>query len=245
MSSQHGTEDSNNSMEHTPDITQLEQTLEVSLNDPALLHRALVHSSFANENPGTRPNERLEFLGDAVLDLVIGEELFQHLDDADEGELTKRRAAIVSGQSCARVAAAINLGDYLFLGKGEEASNGRHKQANLAGSIEAVIAAIYLDLGMETVHRVIKRLFCRELEQAYAGILTIDYKSKLQEIVQANNQELPVYKLVSEDGPGHDKTFTVTVMVDNKIMATASGKSKKTAEILAARYTLKKLEHKR
>ena len=149
------------------DLAVLQQILGVSFKDPSLLEQALIHSSYVNENPGLAltSNERLEFLGDAILGSVIAEKLYQDLPSFTEGELTKLRATLVRRDTLARVARAIGLGDYLYLGKGEESSGGRHKPVNLAGALEAVIAAIYLDQSLVTAKNFILRLFSKELQK--------------------------------------------------------------------------------
>jgi ribonuclease-3 len=178
------------------DLAALQQTLGVSFNDPSLLEEALVHSSYVNENPAVAtPNERLEFLGDAVLGLVIAEELYRRLPQSSEGEMTALRSSLVRRDALSRLAKAINLGDYLYLGKGEEASGGRRKPANLAGALEAVIAAILLDQGLTITRTFILKLMAKELNQAIRQGIEPDYKSQLQELVQARYQQTPVYQL--------------------------------------------------
>jgi len=225
------------------DLAALQQTLSVSFNDPALLEQALVHSSYVNENPDLAPdsNERLEFLGDAVLDLVVAEKLYQDLPHSTEGEMTRRRAALVRRDTLARIARTIKLGDYLYLGKGEEASSGRRKPANLAGALEAVIAAIFLDQGSTTTKKFILRLFNEELQKVASQGARVDYKSQLQELIQAKEQQTPAYQLVEEMGPDHDRRFTVEVRVGDTVLGKGSGKSKKTAETEAARTALEQL----
>ena len=175
------------------DLAVLQQTLGVSFNDSSVLEQALVHGSYINENPAftLASNERLEFLGDAILGLVIAEKLYRDLPRSTEGEMTKLRAELVRGKTLARVARAIRLGDYLYLGKGEEASGGRHKPANLADALEAVIAAVFLDRGLSAAGDFILRLFAEELEKVVSRGVGIDYKSQLQELVQAEKQPTP------------------------------------------------------
>ena len=225
------------------DLAALQQTLGVSFNDESLLEQALVHSSYINENPGFAPssNERLEFLGDAVLGLIVAEKLYQDFPHFTEGEMTKLRAALVCQDTLARIARTIGLGDYLYLGKGEESSGGRHKPANLAGALEAVIGAIFLDQGSATTSDFILRLFNKELEEVARRGVGVDYKSQLQELIQARGQPVPVYRVVATKGPDHDKRFTVEVGTDDMVLGKGSGKSKKAAEIEAARSALEKL----
>ncbi len=225
------------------DLATLQQTLGVSFNDLSLLEQALVHSSYINENPGLAPtsNEKLEFLGDAALGLIIAERLYYDFPCSTEGEMTRLRAALVCQGALARLARAIRLGDYLYLGKGEEASGGRHKPANLAGVLEAVIAAIFLDQGWATTKDSVLRLFSKELEKVASQGAGVDYKSQLQELVQARQQSTPVYHIIDAVGPDHDKRFTVEVRVGDTVLGKGSGKSKKMAETEAARSALQQL----
>jgi len=225
------------------DLIELQQSLGVSFSDLSLLEQALVHSSYINENPGfaLTSNERLEFLGDAVLGLVIAEELYWDFPQFSEGEMTRLRAALVRRETLARVARAIRLGDYLYLGKGEEASGGRGKPSNLAGALEAVIAAVFLDQGLTATKELILRLFNEELERVVSRGAEVDYKSQLQELTQAKQQPAPVYQLVEATGPAHDRRFTVEVKIGDTVLGRGSGKSKKTAEAEAARSALQRL----
>ena len=225
------------------DSAALQQTLGVSFNDLSLLEQALVHSSYINENPGLAPtsNERLEFLGDAVLGVVVAEKLYQDFPQFTEGEMTKLRAALVRRDTLARVARDIRLGDYLYLGKGEKASGGRGKSVNLAGALEAVIAAIFLDQGSAVTRDFILRLFNKELQRAVNQGLEVDFKSQLQELVQARQQSTPTYQVVEAVGPDHDKRFTVEVRVGDTVLGRGSGKSKKLAETEAALSALQRL----
>jgi len=225
------------------DLASLQQTLGVSFNDAALLEQALVHSSYINENPGFAPtsNERLEFLGDAVLDLIVAEKLYQDFPHFTEGEMTKLRAALVRRDTLARMARAIRLGGHLYLGKGEEASGGRDKPANLAAALEAVIAAIFLDRGSTTAREFILRLLDTELQKVVSRGTGVDYKSQLQELIQAREQQTPTYHVIEATGPDHGKIFTVEVRLGETVLGRGSGKSKKAAESEAARSALEKL----
>jgi len=225
------------------DLAALQEILGVSFEDSSLLEQALIHSSYINENPdlALTSNERLEFLGDAVLGLIIAEKLYHDLPSLTEGEMTKLRAALVRGDTLARAARAVGLGDYLYLGKGEEASGGRHKPANLAGGLEAVIAAIFLDQGSAVAENFILRLFNEELEKAISQGGGADYKSQLQELIQAKEQQTPAYYVVEAKGPDHDRRFTVEVRVGDTVLGRGTGKSKKAAETEAARSALEQL----
>ncbi|MFC2072808.1 ribonuclease III [Chloroflexota bacterium] len=225
------------------DLAALQQTLGVIFNDASLPEQALVHSSYINENPGFAPtsNERLEFLGDAVLGLFVAEKLYQDSPHLAEGEMTKLRAALVCQDTLARMARAIGLGDHLYLGKGEEASGGRHKPANLAGAMEAIIAAVFLDRDSSTARDFILRLLDIELENALNQRTAVDCKSELQELIQDKEQQQPSYHVIEETGPDHAKTFTVEVRLGETVLGRGSGKNKKAAETEAARSALEKL----
>jgi ribonuclease-3 len=225
------------------DLDSLQQDLEVNFKNVSLLEQALIHSSYANENPGlvSASNERLEFLGDAVLGVVVGEKLYRDHPDFSEGKMTKLRAALVRKETLARIAKSISLGEHLYLGKGEETSGGRHKQANLAAALEAVIAAVFLDRGGRVARDLILRLVEPELDKAMNHTMASDYKSELQELVQSSRQRAPTYHVIETSGPDHSKVFTVEVRLDGQVLGTGSGKSKKAAETEAARSALAKL----
>ena len=225
------------------DITALQEILSVTFNKPSLLEQALVHSSYVNENPAfvSGHNERLEFLGDAVLGFIVAEKLYQDFPDLSEGEMTKLRSVLVRRETLARVAKAVRLGDFLYLGKGEEASGGRGKTANLAGALEAVIAATFLDQGVATTRNFVLRLLNEELARVVSQGMIVDYKSRLQELMQSRYQSTPVYRLVEEVGPDHDKRFTVEVLTGDTALGQGTGKNKKSAETEAARLALERL----
>jgi ribonuclease-3 len=226
-----------------PDIQELEKTLKLSFRQPDLLKQALVHSSYVNENPSREigHNERLEFLGDAVLDFIVAEKLYRDFPQISEGEMTRLRAALVRRETLARIAVDIRLGSYLLMGKGEEATGGRSKAPNLAGALEALIAAVYLDLGAAATCELINNLYAEEWTKLNDRAVLLDTKSRLQEMTQSRFQEIPVYRLVSETGPDHDKQFMVEVLVNAKVMGSGTGKSKKQAETEAARLAIKRL----
>jgi ribonuclease III len=222
------------------DIAKLEKILGVTFNQPSLLEQALVHSSYINENPAITisHNERLEFFGDAVLDFIVADRLYREIPGLTEGEMTKARATLVRRDTLAHIASVIKLGDFLYMGKGEESSGGRRKAPNLAGALEAVIAAIYLDQGIGVTGVIVNRLLAEEWQKLTSRGADIEYKSKLQELTQSSFKSAPVYQLVSETGPDHDKVFVVEVIVNGKTMGTGTGKSKKIAETEAARLAL-------
>lgn len=224
------------------ELVELQNSLGVSFDDLSLLEQALVHSSYVNENPGfaSVSNERLEFLGDAVLGLVIAEELYLSLPLLSEGEMTRVRAILVRRDSLARLARSLGLGNFVYLGKGEEASGGRRKPRNLASTLEAVVAAIFLDQGLVAARDFIVRLFADELNRVFSQGIRIDYKSQLQEFMQARQQSAPVYEVVAAEGPAHDMKFTVEVRLGDTVLGRGSGKSKKMAEAEAAYLALQK-----
>ena len=222
------------------DLAVLQKTIGVSFNNPSLLEQAMVHSSYVNENPAIAPidNERLEFLGDAILGFIIAEKLYRDFPELTEGEMTRLRSVLVCRETLASVAGAIKLGDYLYLGRGEEASGGRHKATNLAGALEAVIAAVFLDRGLAVARKLVLKLLGRELNKVAERDVEVDYKSRLQELIQSKYQVTPAYRLVEAMGPDHNRIFTVEVMAGDVMLGKGSGKSKKVAEAEAARLAL-------
>ncbi len=224
------------------DLVALQQTLGVSFGDAWLLEQALIHSSYINENTGfaLASNERLEFLGDAVLGLVVAEKLYRNFPDFTEGKMTRLRAALVRRDTLARMARAMKLGGHLYLGKGEEASGGRNKAVNLAGALEAVIGAIFLDRGFPTASDFVLRLLDTELKKVAGLGQEVDYKSELQELIQARQQRTPTYHVIAASGPAHNRVFTVEVRVGAEVLGTGSGRSKKAAESEAARSALER-----
>jgi len=222
------------------ELATLLEMLKISFNDLSLLEQAMVHSSYLNENPSYVPfsNERLEFLGDAILGFIVAEKLYQDFPDLTEGEMTRLRSVLVRRDTLARLARDVRLGDYLYLGKGEEASGGRHKSANLAGAMEAMVAAVFLDQGLTITRELVIKLFDEELQKVMRQGAEVDYKSQLQELIQSRYQLTPDYRLIEATGPDHDKRFTVEVMLGDTVLGRGSGKSKKMAETEAARSAL-------
>jgi ribonuclease-3 len=211
--------------------------------DERLLRRALVHPSFRNEHPEEPGhNERLEFLGDAVLDLVVAEELMARLPDSPEGELTRRRAAVVNEASLALTAERLDLGSMLLLGRGEEMNNGRARPSILSDAVEAVAGAIYLDAGFRTAQKVALDWLKPLLDEAIGGAAPDDAKTALQERLRARGRGAPSYALVAEEGPDHEKVFRVEISVDGQVLASGDGRSKKEAEKDAARQALAVIE---
>ena len=211
--------------------------------DPVHGLAALTHKSYVNEHRDEgADNERLEFLGDAVVDLAVSHRLMERFPDADEGELSKLRALLVNEETLARVARLFGLGDLLRMGRGEEMTGGRDKSSVLADALEAVIGAVYLSSGLTGALLVVDRLFGNLLQGVAEGKSGEDWKTRLQELVQTRLRQSPRYRVVSEEGPDHSKTFEVEVTVGTELFARARGRSKKEAEQAAARETLTMLE---
>src|SRR6266849_6352219 len=218
-------------------VRALEARLRVSFPDPALGLLALTHKSYTNEHRGDSvgDNERLEFLGDAVVDLAISHRLMERFPGASEGELSKLRALIVNEEGLARIARQIGLGEILLLGRGEELTGGRQKNSVLADALEAVLGSVYLSAGWDTVLELVDRLFGEALEGVADGRSGYDYKTRLQEQVQLRLRQAPKYRVLSETGPAHERVFEVEVTIGDELTAQATGRSKKEAEQAAAR----------
>jgi len=219
----------------------LEHTLGFSFKDPSLLHQALVHLSYCNENglDQLESYERLEFLGDAVLELSVSTELYLRFPNADEGELTKTRSSIVRRETLAQIARRIDLGSYLFVGKGIESSSDSQLESVLAAAFEALVAAVYIDQGNEFTRALILRLIEPELTQAEQMEGPPENpKSQLQELTQGQGLKPPTYELVSSEGPDHGPVFTVNVLVNGQVVGTGAGGKKSEAEGAAARSAL-------
>jgi len=214
-------------------LEHLEKHIGYEFKDKSILVRAMTHSSYANEKKLEKQdsNERLEFLGDAVLELAISEYLFQNSPKLSEGELTKTRASLVCEPALAFCARGIDLGCYLYLGKGEESTGGRGRDSIISDSLEALIGAIYLDGGFTRAKDFIEEHVLRDLENKK---LFYDSKTILQELAQAGGEERISYQLIREEGPDHEKTFTVEVKMGNKVLGSGTGKTKKSAEQEAA-----------
>ncbi|MCE5333998.1 MAG: ribonuclease III [Desulfobacteraceae bacterium] len=229
------------------DLEKLQVELGYRFQKVELLFRALVHRSFAYENHDVpADNETLEFLGDSVLGLAISHLLLDLFPDCDEGELSRLRSSIVNERELAQIASTVNLGEYLLLGKGEELSGGRQKASLLADALEALLAAVYLDGGLDAAVVLVKKMFHRYLERREEEFLLKaldkDYKTQLQELTQARIKLTPTYFLEAEEGPDHDKTFHMRVAIGERVLAHGSGKSKKEAQQEAARWAIAKLE---
>jgi ribonuclease-3 len=219
--------------------------LEDSFIDKHLFHLSLTHSSWVNEsnNGDCQSNERLEFLGDAVIDAVIAQSLYEKYPDFTEGDLTKLRSNIVNGVSLAKVARELGLGNHLLLGKGEEASGGRNKESNLANAFEALAGALFLDRGYSAASQFILQNLNIESPDIRGVKSHNDSKTDLQTLVQSKTSFTPYYKLISKDGPDHDPTFVVEVRVEDKVMGTGVGTSINKAEMEAAANALTRFQN--
>lgn len=218
-------------------MNNLEKSIDYTFKDKRLLKCALTHTSFANESK-TSSNERLEFLGDSVLSFFVSDHIFKNYKDMPEGELTRLRSSLVCEAALCVFAREIGLGDNLLLGKGEEKSGGRNRDSILADAFEALLAAIFLDGGIENAKKFVYKFVLRELENKDINHSNKDYKTLLQEIIQRNPEEVISYILTGESGPDHDKTFEVEVHLNSNVIGKGSGKSKKAAEEAAAKQAL-------
>ena len=227
------------------ELLALAQRLGVTFHDIGLLHTALVHTSYANEAQGrVAHNERLEFLGDAVLELASSTYLYTHFPRLPEGELTKTRASIVCSAALAKIAARLGLGEYLLLGHGEEMSGGRARTTNLEDAFEAVLGAIYLDQGWEAARDYALRQLAPEFDQVRHGENLQDYKTLLQELVQKTPGSTIAYELLEATGPDHAKHYRYAVVIDGKTCGEGEGSSKKEAEQQAAQRALAKFKER-
>ncbi len=225
-------------------LAVLESALGYTFTDPSLLDCALTHRSFANENPDLlkADNERLEFLGDAVLTLCISDLLMKKNSESTEGDLSKIRSSIVNEKPLAGLARELRIGDYLLLGKGEDSSGGRAKNSLLANALEAIIAAVYCDAGFDGAYIFIRDRFRSLLDTATDGVAYQDHKTSLQEITQNRFRLIPRYTVIREFGPDHDKVFQVRVAIGDISAAAGLGRNKKEAEQRAARKALEAIE---
>jgi len=221
-------------------LSELEALLDHTFAERSLLSRALTHKSFANEKrlDYSSHNERLEFLGDTILDFIISDHMMKLLPESPEGELSKLRALIVSEANISQAARALGLGRHLLLGRGEELTGGRDKSSLLANALEAVIASLYLDGGMDIAYRFVAGLFDDDVRRAIDEGETRDFKTDLQERCQSLFGSPPTYIVVGESGPDHQKVFEVAIHADGRTLGRGSGRSKKEAEQMAAKEAL-------
>jgi ribonuclease-3 len=227
-------------------LTSLEDALGVRFHNRRLLVQALSHSSYIYEQglPYTAGNERLEFLGDSVLGMVMAEYLYRHYPNYPEGKLSKVKSVVVSKKILARAGVRINLGDYILLGRGENLTGGRQRKSLLANVMESLIGAVYLDQGLETTREFIHRHLECEVEPAISGRSIRDHKSELQEIAQQVSGQVPRYRVTNTRGPDHDRVFEVEVYLDDMVAGLGSGKSKKSAEQKAAEAAIREYREK-
>ena len=224
------------------DLSNLEKKIKIEFKNKSLLKEALTHRSYLNENPKMGPhNERMEFLGDSVLELITSEFLFKKYPDQAEGQLTVLRAALINYQILARVAREIGLENYIFLSKGEAKDTGKGREAILANAFEALLAAIYLDRGYKLSHDFISRFLLPHLDEILKKQLYRDSKSFLQEMIQDKFKVTPTYKVLEESGLDHQKNFRIGVYVGEKLIAEGRGSSKQEAEVNAASQALSSL----
>ena len=215
-----------------PDLSQLSARLGYAFTDSSLLETAMHHRSWNAENDGGESNERLEFLGDAVLGWVVADIVYSQHSDLPEGKLTDLRKSVVNALALAEVAAELGIGEHLMLGKGEDAAGGREKTSILSDALEAVIGAMYIDAGPQVTHRVVSELMRTRIVDAVGGLDRLDAKTRLQEL--ASRLEAQVHYKVKDEGPDHDKMFFATVFVGDRELGYGEGKSKKAAEQIAA-----------
>jgi len=225
------------------DWLALQRAIGINFKDESLLNQAFIHSSYVNENPGSQltDNERLEFLGDALLSFIVAEELYHGFSNFGEGDLTEIRVSLIRQETLAGIASEIKLGDYLLLGKGEEATGGRNKPTNLADAFESLIGAIYLDKGLAIARNFVLDKFASQLEDARVKGVGRNYKALLQELTQARYKQLPAYRVTQSSGPDHDKSFIVEVRLGDRVLGAGSGKTKRAAEMGAARSAWQQL----
>jgi len=225
------------------DWQALQQIIGINFKDKFLLQQAFIHSSYTNENPGApiTDNERLEFLGDALLSFIVAEELYREFPNFGEGKLTEIRVSLIRQETLADIATGLKLGDYLLLGKGEEATGGRRKQTNLADAFEALIGAIFLDQGLGIAADFVLARYAAQLEEVRAKGIERNYKALLQELTQAKYKQLPAYRIVEASGPDHDKSFVIKVTLGERTLGSGSGKTRRAAEMEAARSAWEKL----
>ena len=219
---------------------RLERDLGVSFRDRSLLELAFVHSSYLNENPEALPasNERLEFLGDALLGFVVAQDVYQRVPGGSEGDLTSLRSDLVRGETLARVADSLQLGEYLILGKGEEASGGRDRESNLAATFEALVGALFLDQGYGPARDFVSRILSEKLTAVASSGVSQNPKSLLQELIQERGEGSPSYRIVDVSGEDHAREFTAEVLVSGNVMGRGVGRRKALAEQEAAKSAL-------
>ncbi len=228
-----------------PSLSDIQERIAYRFSNPELLQRSLTHKSYANENRLSYHNERMEFLGDAVLNFIVSEYLMTTCPDSTEGDLSRLRAAVVSEPALAAIAREVGLGAFILLGRGEEQTGGREKESLLANSLEALIASVYMDGGKEAAEKLVLLFFEPLIRKTCTSRVNLDYKTELQELCQERLKQLPIYRIVSETGPDHQKIFEVEVWIKDRLSGHGTGRNKKEAEQKAAKEALEKLSDKR
>ena len=223
------------------ELEKLEKSIKYEFNNKEILKRALTHTSYANEHK-KESNEKLEFLGDSILEFISSDYIYHKYPSLTEGEMTKVRAAVVCGENLAKVAKLYNIGEWLYLGNSELRSGGKDRVAILEDATEAIIAAIYLDGGIEPVKKFIIENLKEEIEKATKNVGIKDYKTVLQEILQENGEVKIQYEIIKEMGPDHDKSFIAQVKLNGKVLAKGEGKSKQKAEMKAAKKAINEIK---
>lgn len=224
-------------------IENLEKTIQYTFRNKDNLILALTHSSYANEYKSEKleSNERIEFLGDSVLSVIISENIYKNYSHLSEGEMTKFRANVVCETSLEHCASSLNIGQYLLLGKGEEFTGGRTRTSILSDAMEALIGAIYIDGGFESAKNFVINHMNKYIDESIKGEIFLDYKTQLQEIVQKSNDHKVSYEIIDEKGPDHNKIFVSQVKLDEKVIGKGEGRTKKEAEQMAAKNSLKQI----
>lgn len=225
----------------TTSLEKLAEKIGYKFSDKSLLETAMRHSSWTAENIGFESNERLEFLGDSVIGFVVADIMYRRYPDFDEGKLTDLRKIVVNMNALSRVATQLGLGEFILLGRGEEAGGGREKTSILANALEAVFAAVYLDSDAMSAYALVRSLLSESIDEALAALKQLDAKSQLQELCSRLDNPVPEYR-VTDEGPDHAKTFYAAVYIGNDWMGAGSGRSKKVAEELAAQQAFATLQ---
>ena len=233
----------NDKRSRTRQLEKLQSVLGIKFKDKRMLERALIHRSYLNEHlPEMADNERLEYLGDSVLGLIVNEYLFKHFENYQEGELAKIKSVVVSEETLAEVAHNLNVGSFLLMGRGEETTGGRDRASILANTLEAIIGAYYLDSGLRDARRFVLGFLKKHVDRIDRMTYQRDPKTALQEYVQKKYKERPLYEVIEETGPDHNKEFSVRLLINGKEIMTGSGSSKRKAEMSAASTALKMIE---
>ena len=233
----------NDKKSRTRQLEKLQSVLGIKFKDKRMLERALIHRSYLNEHlPEMADNERLEYLGDSVLGLIVNEYLFKHFENYQEGELAKIKSVVVSEETLAEVAHNLNVGSFLLMGRGEETTGGRDRASILANTLEAIIGAYYLDSGLRDARRFVLGFLKKHVDRIDRMTYQRDPKTALQEYVQKKYKERPLYEVIEETGPDHNKEFSVRLLINGKEIMTGSGSSKRKAEMSAASTALKMIE---